>query len=130
MSIKTKAHALHLLTLAQARLVKEQEAVTATQTAIVNYTELVKTLPEAPAASIKVAVAVGTAINFNFGRAESRVVKAGVVEARKDGEDGQPELYKVRVGEGFDAELYKVYPGQIIGADTPADDTLDADPLA
>ena len=45
-----------------------------------------------------------------------------VIKARKDGEDGKPEAYKIAVGEGFDEELFTVQPGSILLAGESAED--------
>ena len=51
-----------------------------------------------------------------------------MVKARKDGEDGKPEAYKVAVGTGFDEELFTVQPGSILLAGESAEDNeADAD---
>lgn len=46
----------------------------------------------------------GTIITFEYGRAEKRRTLTGVVMGRK-GQDKGPDLLKVRVGEGFEAEI-------------------------
>ena len=70
-------------------------------------------------------IEVGTAVTFRFGRTTSTSkarVRDGVVKARKDGEDGKPEAYKIAVGEGFDEELFTVQPGSILLAGESAED--------
>ena len=79
-------------------------------------------------------IEVGTSVSFRFGRTTSTSkarILYGVVNARKDDEDGKPEAYKIVVGYGFDEELYTVQPGAILLAgesvtDNEADDALNA----
>ena len=84
---------------------------------IASLESLIPTLPEAaaatPAAARRPKIEPGTVVQFRYGRGESAKVRDGVVKARKDNADGNPELYRVESGEGFDAELLTVYPGQI-----------------
>ena len=84
---------------------------------IASLEALIPTLPEAsasvPAAAKRPKIEAGTAVQFRYGRGDTAKVRDGVVKARKDNADGNPELYRVEVGEGFDAELVTVYPGQI-----------------
>jgi len=79
---------------------------------------LAESLPDqAPAspAKAKIKLDPGTVVEFRYGRAETAKVKTGTIRARKDNaETGNPELYRVESGEGFDAELFTVYPGQIV----------------
>lgn len=59
-------------------------------------------------------IAVGTTIDYNFGRKE-KVIKTGVVLAVRPGtgEKGSSTLIKVQSGEGFDTEVNTVFPAQV-----------------
>lgn len=116
-AVSTAAHARHLLALAVKRLATQEAAVVATQAQIAEYENLAATLPESVAASPakREQFAVGTEVSFNYGRAASRVVKVGVITATKV-EDGVIVQYRVETGEGFDAESFRVFPGQITKA--------------
>ena len=93
------------------------------------YDELAATLPESNPSSgggkVRPVIEVGTSVSFRFGRTTSTSkarILDGVVKARKDGEDGKPEAYKIAVGSGFDEELFTVQPGAILLAGESAED--------
>lgn len=135
-TIATAAHARHLLKLAIARQAKQQQELEATKAQIVEYENLVSTLPEGVAPAARPVYAVGAVVDFFFGREASRKQLSGVIVAVKTNDKGLPEQYKVTVGEGFDAESYKVYPGAIkvdgepdAGPDADEQPTDSVDPL-
>lgn len=125
--ILTAVHARNLLRLAEARLIKQQEAVNVTVAQIENYKQLAATLPEGAPASVKVAVPVRSVVEFAFGREDKRTTFTGTVVAIKFDEKGAPSQYKVQVGEGFDLDFKTVFPGSITkvvsqpGVDAPAE---------
>ena len=126
--ITTAKHARFLAETARKRAEKFRTQAAEADEQAVKYDELAETLPEAnPAASASKArpvIEVGTAVTFRFGRTTSTSkarVLDGVVKARKDGEDGKPEAYKIAVGEGFDEELFTVQPGSILLAGESAE---------
>ncbi len=117
--VKTAAHARHLLKVAQERATKQAAALADTQAQIVEYERLANTLPEgvSSAPSAFADVAVGTVVTFDYGREDRRHERSGKIVARKNSEDGNKVLqYRVQVGDGFEAELVNVFPGQIKSA--------------
>ena len=111
--VASAAHARHLLSLAVARLAKEQEAVVATQAKIEEYTNLAATLPEGAPASVSVQVPIGSVVDFAFGRDKKRTTLQGTIKVIKLNEKGQVSQYKVEVGSGFDVDYKTVFPGSI-----------------
>lgn len=136
--ITTAKHARYLAEAARKRAAKFRTQADEADAAAANYDELAATLPESnPSSSggkVRPVIEVGTAVTFRFGRTTSTSkarVLDGVVKARKDGEDGKPEAYKIAVGEGFDEELFTVQPGAILltgesAEENEADDALNA----
>ena len=136
--ITTAKHARFLAETARKRAAKFRSQADEADAAAANYDELAATLPEtnptAGTSKARPVIEVGTAVTFRFGRttatSKARVLD-GWVKARKDGEDGKPEAYKIAVGGGFDEELFTVQPGAILLAgesaeDNEADDALNA----
>lgn len=114
-AITTAKYARHLLALQQARVKRLEEELTDARARVDELDELAATLPEsAPttAANVK-QYAVGEGVSFRFGRAEKARTLEGSIVAVKT-EDGKAAQYRVAVGEGFDQELFTVFPGQII----------------
>ena len=136
--ITTAKHARFLAEAARKRAAKFTAQADEASAAAVRYDELAATLPESNPSSgggkVRPVIEVGTSVSFRFGRTTSTSkarVLDGVVKARKDGEDGKPEAYKIAVGSGFDEELFTVQPGAILLAgesaeDNEADDALNA----
>ena len=136
--ITTAKHARFLAGAARKRAAKFRTQADEADAAAANYDELAATLPESnPSSSggkVRPVIEVGTAVTFRFGRTTSTSkarILDGVVKARKDGEDGKPEAYKIAVGSGFDEELFTVQPGAILltgesAEENEADDALDA----
>lgn len=136
--ITTAKHARYLAEAARKRAAKFRTQADEADAAAANYDELAATLPESnPSSSggkVRPVIEVGTAVTFRFGRTTSTSkarVLDGVVKARKDGEDGKPEAYKIAVGSGFDEELFTVQPGAILltgesAEENEADDALNA----
>lgn len=136
--ITTAKHARFLAEIARVRAAKFRRLADEADAAAANYDELAATLPESnPSSSsgkVRPVIEVGTAVTFRFGRTTSTSkarILDGVVKARKDGEDGKPEAYKIAVGSGFDEELFTVQPGAILLAgesaeENEADDALNA----
>ena len=133
--ITTAKHARFLAETARKRAAKFRTQADEADAAAAGYDELAKTLPESNPSSgggkVRPVIEVGTAVSFRFGRttgtSKARILD-GVVKARKDGEDGKPEAYKVAVGTGFDEELFTVQPGSILLAGESAEDNeADAD---
>lgn len=136
--ITTAKHARFLAEAARKRAAKFRTQADEADAAAANYDELAATLPESnPSSSsgkVRPVIEVGTAVTFRFGRTTSTSkarILDGVVKARKDGEDGKPEAYKIAVGEGFDEELFTVQPGAILltgesAEENEADDALNA----
>ena len=127
--ITTAKHARFLAEAARKRAVKFRAQADAADVAAAGYDELAATLPESNPGSTgtkaRPVIEVGTTVTFRFGRTTSTSkarVRDGVVKARKDGEDGKPEAYKIAVGEGFDEELFTVQPGSILLAGESAED--------
>ena len=127
--ITTAKHARFLAETARKRAAKFRTQADEADAAAASYDELAATLPEsnptAGGSKARPVVEVGTAVSFRFGRTTSTSkarVLDGVVKARKDGEDGKPEAYKIAVGEGFDEQLFTVQPGAILLAGESAED--------
>ena len=127
--ITTAKHARFLAETARKRAAKFRTQADEADAAAASYDELAATLPEsnptAGGSKARPVVEVGTAVSFRFGRTTSTSkarVLDGVVRARKDGEDGKPEAYKIAVGEGFDEQLFTVQPGAILLAGESAED--------
>lgn len=127
--ITTAKHARFLAETARKRAAKFREQAAEADTAAAKYDELAATLPESNPSTgsgkVRPVIEVGTNVSFRFGRTTSTSkarILDGVVKARKDGEDGKPEAYKVAVGVGFDEELYTVQPGSILLAGETAED--------
>ena len=119
--ITTAKHARFLAETARKRAAKFRTQADEADAVAANYDELAATLPESnPSSSggkVRPVIEVGTAVTFRFGRttgtSKARILD-GVVKARKDGEDGKPEAYKIAVGSGFDEELFTVQPGAVL----------------
>ena len=136
--IATAKHARFLAETARKRAAKFRTQADGADAAAVGYDELAKTLPESNPSSgggkVRPVIEVGTSVSFRFGRTTSTSkarILDGVVKARKDGEDGKPEAYKIAVGSGFDEELFTAQPGAILlagesAADNEADAALNA----
>lgn len=136
--ITTAKHARFLAEAARKRAEKFRTQATEADEAAAKYDELAATLPESNPSSgggkVRPVIEVGTSVSFRFGRTTSTSkarILDGVVAARKDGEDGKPEAYKILVGNGFAAELHTAQPGAILLAgesvtDNEADDALNA----
>ena len=136
--ITTAKHARYLAEAARKRAAKYNDQATVAWGDAQRYDELAATLPESnPSSSggkVRPVIEVGTAVTFRFGRTTSTSkarILDGVVKARKDGEDGKPEAYKIAVGSGFDEELFTVQPGAVLltgesAEDNEADDALNA----
>ena len=127
--ITTAKHARFLAEAARKRAEKFRAQAAEADTAAAKYDELAATLPESNPSTgggkVRPVVEVGTAVSFRFGRTTSTSkarILDGVVKARKDGEDGKPEAYKIAVGSGFDEELFTVQPGAILLAGESAED--------
>ena len=136
--ITTAKPARFLAEAARKRAAKFRTQADEADAAAANYDELASTLPESnPSSSggkVRPVIEVGAAVTFRFGRTTSTSkarILDGVVKARKDGEDGKPEAYKIAVGSGFDEELFTVQPGAILltgesAEENEADDALNA----
>lgn len=125
----TAKHARFLAEAARKRADKFTAQADAARAEAVRYDELAATLPESNPSSgggkVRPVIEVGTSVSFRFGRTTSTSkarILDGVVKARKDGEDGKPEAYKIAVGSGFDEELFTVQPGAILLAGESAED--------
>ena len=133
--VTTAKHARFLAEAARKRAEKFRTQATEADAAAAGYDELAATLPESNPSSgggkVRPVIEVGTSVSFRFGRTTSTrkaPILDGVVKARKDGEDGKAEAYKVAVGTGFDEELFTVQPGSILLAGESAEDNeADAD---
>ena len=113
--ITTAKYARHLLALQEARIKRLEDELLDARSRVEELDYLAATLPEtAPttAANVK-QYAVGEGVSFRFGRAEKARTLEGVIVAVKT-EDDKASQYRVAVGEGFDQELFTVFPGQII----------------
>lgn len=113
--ITTAKYARHLLALQEARVKRLEDELLDARLRVAELDDLAATLPEtAPttAASVK-QYAVGEGVSFRFGRAEKARTLEGVIVAVKT-EDDKAAQYRVAVGEGFEQELFTVFPGQII----------------
>ena len=127
--ITTAKHARFLAEAARKRAEKFRTQAAEADAAAAGYDELAATLPESnpssAAAKARPVIEVGTQVSFRFGRTTStskaRILE-GVIKARKDGEDGKPEAYRIAVGSGFDEELFTVQPGAILLAGESAED--------
>lgn len=132
--ITTAKHARFLAEAARKRAAKFRTQADEADLAATDYDELAATLPESNPSTgggkVRPVIEVGTAVSFRFGRTTSTSkarILDGIVTARKDGEDGKPEAYKVAVGTGFDEELFTVQPGSILLAgESAADNEADA----
>lgn len=130
--ITTAKHARFLAEAARKRAEKFRNQAAEADAAAAKYDELATTLPESNPSTgggkVRPVVEVGTAVSFRFGRTTSTSkarILDGVVKARKDGEDGKPEAYKIAVGSGFDEELFTVQPGAILLAGETVEDNED-----
>lgn len=115
--ITTAKYARHLLALQEARVKRLEDELADARARVNELDELAATLPEtAPTAAASVKqYAVGEGVSFRFGRAEKARTLQGVIVAVKT-EDDKAAQYRVAVGEGFDQELFTVFPGQIIAS--------------
>ena len=128
--ITTAKHARFLAEAARKRADKLAHLSAEADAAAAYYDELAATLPESNPSSggggkVRPVIEVGTSVSFRFGRTTSTSkarLLVGVVKARKDGEDGKPEAYKIAVGIGFYEELFTVQPGAILLAGDSAED--------
>ena len=127
--VTTAKHARFLAEAARKRAEKFRTQATEADETAAKYDELAKTLPESNpssgAAKARPVIEVGNSVYFRFGRTTSTSkarILDGVVKARKDGEDGKPEAYKIAVGTGFDEELFTVQPGAILMESESAED--------
>lgn len=131
-AVTTAKHARFLAEAARKRAEKFRTQATQADAVAVKYDELAATLPEAStgaSAKSRPVLEVGAAVTFRFGRTTSTSqarVFDGVVKARKDGEDGKPEAYKIAVGTGFDEETFTVQPGAILLDESAEDNEADA----
>lgn len=87
----------------------------------------------AGADAIEAGLPAGVEVEFRFGRGEKVRHYVGIVIGSKPQDKG-PTLYRVRVGEGFDEEIFKVFGAQITGHNfvaTPTEEAIQvaADPL-
>lgn len=104
-------------------------ALLATQTAKAEATKVRLAAAEASkeetagADAIEAGLPAGTVVDFRFGRGEKVRHYIGTVIGSKPQDKG-PTLYRVRVGEGFDEEIFKVFGAQITGHNFVA--TVDA----
>ena len=116
-AITTAKYARHLLALQEARVKRLEDELLDARLRVAELDELAATLPEtAPTAAASVKqYAVGEGVSFRFGRAEKARTLEGSIVAVKT-EDGKASQYRVAVGEGFDQELFTVFPGQIIAS--------------
>ena len=115
--ITTAKYARHLLALQEARVKRLEDELADARARVNELDELAATLPEtAPTAAASVKqYAVGEGVSFRFGRAEKARTLEGVIVAVKT-EDDKAAQYRVAVGEGFEQELFTVFPGQIIAS--------------
>lgn len=116
-TITTAKYARHLLALQQARVKRLEDELLEARSRVDELDNLAATLPEsAPttAANVK-QYAVGEGVSFRYGRAEKARTLEGSIVAVKT-EDGKASQYRVAAGEGFDQELFTVFPGQIIAS--------------
>ena len=128
--ITTAKHARFLAEAARKRAAKLRTQADEADEVAAKYDELAATLPESNPSSggggkARPVIEVGTSVSFRFGRTTSTSkarILDGVVKARKDGEDGKPEAYKIAVGSGFDEELFTAQPGAILLAGESAED--------
>ena len=130
--ITTAKHARFLAEAARKRAEKFRTQATEADETAAKYDELAATLPESNPSSgggkVRPVIEVGNSVYFRFGRTTSTSkarILDGVVKARKDGEDGKPEAYKIAVGTGFDEELFTVQPGAILMESESAEDNED-----
>lgn len=127
--ITTAKHARFLAAAARKRAEKLRTQAGEADAAAADYDEMAALLPESNPSSgggkVRPVIEVGTSVSFRFGRTTSTSkarILDGVVKARKDGEDGKPEAYKIAVGSGFDEELFTVQPGAILLSGESAED--------
>ena len=115
--ITTAKYARHLLTLQEARIKRLEDELLEARGRVSELDYLAATLPEtAPTTSGNVKqYTLGEGVSFRFGRAEKARTLEGVVVAVKT-EDDKASQYRVAVGEGFDQELFTIFPGQIIAS--------------
>ena len=115
--ITTAKYARHLLALQEARVKRLEDELLDARLRVAELDDLAATLPEtAPTAAANVKqYAVGEGVSFRFGRAEKARTLEGVIVAVKT-EDDKAAQYRVAVGEGFEQELFTVFPGQIIAS--------------
>lgn len=133
--ITTAKHARFLAETARKRAEKFRTQAIEADEAAVKYDQLATTLPESNPSTgggkVRPVLEVETPVSFRFGRTTSTSkarILDGIIKARKDGEDGKPEAYKIAVGTGFDEELFTVQPGSILLAGESAEDNeADAD---
>lgn len=113
--VKTLGAASAKFTKAQDDLTKLNE-----QIAIVSVTAAIE-------GAVTAGLPAGTAVDFTYGRAETKQTLQGVVVGSKPQEKG-PTLYRISVGEGFEQQLFNVTGAAIQSHNynpNPTDDTLD-----
>jgi len=77
--------------------------------------------------AVELGLPTGTAVEFFYGRAETKKQLSGIVLASKPADKG-PTLYRVQTGEGFDAQVFTIQAAAIISHNyvpTPTVDVLD-----
>lgn len=117
---------------AKARIVKATESIDEDTALIAELEALFNSLPEQAPAAVRVVCKENDNVKIKQGRGVTAKVVAGVIAAVKLDKDGKVERYAVTVGAGFDAELVKVYPGQVVevngAAQEPEEDVTEATP--
>lgn len=113
---------------AKGRIVKANEAIVEDTALVAELEALLPTLPEQAPAAAKVVANVGDTVDVNVGREATRKLVTGKVVAVKKDAEGAVERYAVEVGEGFDADRIRVYPGSVVavypaGTEAAAEDT-------
>jgi hypothetical protein len=118
---KRQAQLIKTLETASAKFNKAQADLTALneQLAAVSVTAAIEN-------AVNAGLPAGTAVDFVYGRADTKQTLQGIVVGSKPQEKG-PTLYRISVGEGFDQQLFNV-TGAAIRAHNynpvPTDDTL------
>lgn len=134
--LSSKANAARVIDLASKRIAKNEEANAADRKFIDAVNAVIELLPEGAATgSTAIVAVVGDEILFNKRTKEGAVLTKGTVVAVKPADGKSLPQYRVSTGEGFDAELTNIFPGQIVenktdGNRAAAEPVAEDDPLA
>lgn len=99
---------------AKGRIVKAQETIDEATALIAELEVLFNSLPEQAPAAARTVAKVGDKVKVKQGRGVTANVADAVVTAVGTDDKGKVTRYAVQIGTGIDAEIVKVYPGQVV----------------